>query len=161
VDVRTARRAADRSQLAAGQGPGVAGARRPPVLAGEEAAAGRRFGRAAASEADFHRKQPTKRELGETFQLEQERVVSLDCVVAYEGRLLQLERQSRHQAPAKSRVTVRENQAGELSVEYRGRNLGFAEVERRPAGQPPLCSVSASRGGHGTERPDQPWKADP
>ncbi len=103
----------------------------------------RRFARAASSDADFHRKRPSKRELDNAFQLEQERVVSLDWVVSYEGRLLQLKRQSRHHAPAKSRVLVRENQAGELHIEYRGRRLAFEQIARRPARQPAPCSVSA------------------
>ena len=59
------------------------------------------------SAADFHRKRPGKRNLDAIFQLEQERVVSLDWVVSYEDCLLQLARQSRHHAPAKSRVRVR------------------------------------------------------
>jgi hypothetical protein len=119
----------------------------------------RRFARAASSAADFHRKRPAKRELDAAFQLEQERVVSLDWVVSYEGRLLQLKRQSRHHAPAKSRVLVRENQAGELHIEYRGRRLAFEQIARRPA-RPPApapCSVSAPRGGHRTPSLNHPW----
>jgi transposase-like protein len=118
----------------------------------------RRFARAASSEADFHRKRPAKRELDAIFQLEQERVVSLDWVISYEGRLLQLERQSRRHAPAKSRVLVRENEAGELHIEYRGRRLGFQQIAHRPARQPAPCSVSAPRGGHRTQAPNHPWK---
>jgi hypothetical protein len=57
--------------------------------------------------------------------LEEERVMSADWTVSYEGRLLQLERQSRHHAPAKSKVRVRENQQGELRIEYHDRQLGF------------------------------------
>jgi hypothetical protein len=41
-------------------------------------------------------------------------------VVSYEGRLLQLERQSRHHAPARSRITLREDQLGKLTLIYRG-----------------------------------------
>jgi transposase InsO family protein len=103
----------------------------------------RRFAHVATSEADFHRKRPSKAELDAAFCLEQERVLSPDWVVSYEGRLLQLERQSRHHAPAKSKVLVRENQAGELHIEYRGRRLGFTQIERRPARQI-LCGGDAS-----------------
>jgi len=92
----------------------------------------RRFARQAASEADFHRKRPGKRELDEIFQLEQERVVSADWVVSYEGKLLQLERQSRRHAPAKSRVTVRENQQGEIAILYRGHQLRHTPIAARP-----------------------------
>jgi len=38
---------------------------------------------------------------------------------------LQLERQNRHWAPAKGRVVVRENQAGDI---YRGQSLHFREL---------------------------------
>ena len=102
----------------------------------------RRFSRAAASEADFHRKRPGKRELDSIFQLEQERVLSLDWVVSYNGKLLQLERQSRHHALAKSRVPVRENQQGKISIEYRGHQLNFQQIAHRPARLLPPCSVS-------------------
>jgi hypothetical protein len=46
-------------------------------------------------------------------------VVSEDWVVRYKNHLLQLERPSWHWAPAKSRVVVRENEAGEIAVHYR------------------------------------------
>ena len=42
-------------------------------------------------------------------------MLSEDWVVRYKNRLLQLERQSQHWAPAKSRVVVRENQAGDIA----------------------------------------------
>ncbi len=95
-----------------------------------------RFRREPASDADFHRKPPAKAELDAAFCLEQERVVSADWVVSYEGKLLQLERQSRHHAPARSKVLVRENEAGDLHIEYRGHPLSFTRIERRPDRQP-------------------------
>jgi hypothetical protein len=91
----------------------------------------RRYARAAWSEADFHRPRPSRRELDAAFRLESERVVSGDWVVSYEGRQLQLERQSRHHAPAKSKVLVRENETGQLEIEYRGRPLRYSEIARR------------------------------
>ena len=92
----------------------------------------RRFAHTAASDADYHCKRPSKKALDEAFQLEQQRVLSADWVVSYQGRLLQLERQSRHHAPASSRVTVRENQRGQISIEYRGHKLGFNQITQRP-----------------------------
>ena len=118
----------------------------------------RRFARAAASAADFHRKRPSMRDLDHVFHLEQERVLSLDWVVSYEGRLLQLERQSRCHAPAKSRVLIRQNQAGQLHIEYRGRKLTFTEIAQRPARSPARSSVSAPGGVHRTPSPNHPWK---
>src|SRR5256712_1550821 len=76
----------------------------------------RRDARPAAAEADYHRRQPTPPQLSGVFWLEEERVVSEDWVVRYKNRLLQLERQSQHWAPSRSRVLVRENQAGESAI---------------------------------------------
>jgi hypothetical protein len=89
----------------------------------------RRYAHAALAPADYHRRRPTARQLDELFWLEEERVVSEDWVVRYNKRLLQLERQSRHGAPAKSRVLVRENEAGEVAIHYRGQRLGFRELK--------------------------------
>src|SRR6267154_3807386 len=93
----------------------------------------RRYARPAAEAADYHRRQPTARQLDEVFWLEEERVVSEDWVVRYQSRLLQLERQSQHWAPAKSRVLVRENEAGEVAIHYRGQRLGFRELKASTA----------------------------
>ncbi len=89
----------------------------------------RRYARPAAEEADYHRRRPTARQLDEVFWLEEERVVSEDWVVRYNNRLLQLERQSQHWAPAKSRVLVRENEAGEVAIHYRDQRLRFRELK--------------------------------
>jgi hypothetical protein len=70
------------------------------------------------------------RQLDEVFWLEEERVVSEDWVVRYKNRLLQLQRQSRHWAPSRSRVMVRENEAGEIAIHYRGQRLAFRELLR-------------------------------
>src|SRR6266550_6936395 len=88
----------------------------------------RRYARPAAEAADYHRRRPTERQLEEVFWLEEERVVSEDWVVRYKNRLLQLERQSRHWAPAKSRVVVRENEAGKIAMHYRGQPLRFRQI---------------------------------
>ena len=55
-------------------------------------------------------------------------MVSEDWVVRYKNHLLQLERQMKHWAPAKSRVVVRENEAGEIAIHYRGQQLRFREL---------------------------------
>lgn len=94
------------------------------------------------SAVDYHRRRPTARQLEEVFWLEEERVVSADWVVSYKTRLLQLERQSRHYAPARSKVTVRENQQGELAVIYRVRPLRFRQITVRPA---PAAAMGGGR----------------
>src|SRR5258708_16757928 len=89
----------------------------------------RRYARPAAEAADYHRRRPTARQLDQVFWLEEERVASEDWVVRYNHRLLQLERQSQHWAPAKSRVLGRENEAGKIAIHYRGQRLGFRDLK--------------------------------
>jgi hypothetical protein len=129
-----------------------------------------RFARPPISTTDYHRRRPTARQLDGVFWLEEERVVSADWVVSYKTRLLQLERQSRHYAPARSRVVVRENQQGELAVVYRGRRLGFKEIFIRaaPTAAPAdqvhrLDTRGGRRGGMpvaspARPSPNHPWK---
>jgi transposase len=93
----------------------------------------RRYAHAAAAPADYHRRRPTARQLDEVFWLEEERVVSEDWVVRYHNRLLQLQPQSRHWAPARSRVWVRENEAGELEIHYRNQRVGYRELKASTA----------------------------
>jgi transposase len=121
-----------------------------------------RYAHAAAAASDYHRRRPTPRQLDEVFWLENERVVSEDWVVRYHNRLLQLERQSRHWAPAKSRVLVRENEAGEVAIHYRDQRVGFRELrastalgERRGAAPSP-APPSPNR--HRPAPPTHPWK---
>src|SRR5438477_11860204 len=101
------------------------------AVRGFRADAGRRApgqrAHAALARADYHRRRPTARQLDEIFWLEEERVLSEDWVVRYQNRLLQLERPSRPRVPAKSRVLVRENQAGEVAIHYRDHSLVFRE----------------------------------
>ena len=58
--------------------------------------------------------------------------MSADWVVRYKNRLSQLERQSQHWAPSRSRVLVRENEAGQIQIHYRCReqSLPFREIQR-------------------------------
>jgi len=92
----------------------------------------RRYARKPASGEDFHRPTPGQRQLDEVFCLEQERVLSNDWVVQYGGQLLQVGRQNRHHAPARSKVTVREWEDGRLQLRYRGRSLAWQKIASLP-----------------------------
>jgi hypothetical protein len=122
------------------------------------------------AEADYHRRRPTARQLDDVFWLEEERVLSEDWVVRYKNRLLQLERQNRHWAPAKSRVVVRENQAGDIAIRYRGQNLHFRELcaaatalsqgrgaAPSPAPPSPQPTLTAARPHH-SPAANHPWR---
>jgi transposase len=110
----------------------------------------RRYAHVPVAPADYHRRRPTARQLDEVFWLEEERVVSEDWVVRYHNRLLQLERNSQHWAPAKSRVLVRENEAGEVAIHYRGQRLGFRELKASTA-------LSEGRGAAPSPAPPSPF----
>ena len=75
-------------------------------------------------------------ELDKIFRLESVRTISDDWVVRYDNRFFQLERQSRHYAPAKGQVVVCEAQDGSLAIEYRGCALCWQEIP------PPLRPTS-------------------
>lgn len=117
----------------------------------------RRYARVAAG-GDCHRRRPTLRQLEAVFCLKQERVVSQDWVVSYNGRWLQLERQSRHWAPARSRVTVCEWEDGRIAIQYRGQRLRFHEIARRPGPQVRPAEPKAIRSRHPGPSPSHPWR---
>jgi transposase len=108
----------------------------------------------------YRQRRPTARQLDEVFCLEEERVLSEDWVVRYQNRLLQLERPSRPRIPAKSRVMVRENQAGETAIHY----LLFREV--KPAskelsegrGAAPSPAPPSPKPKSRTPSPNHPWR---
>jgi len=117
----------------------------------------RRFSRRAASPEDYHRSKPSKAELDAIFRMEQTRVISNDWVVQYQGRFLQLERESRY-APAGSKVTVSEQRDGRLQIWYRERRVKWREIP--PAAPRPKAEGRAGevrRKGH-PPAAHHPWK---
>jgi len=127
----------------------------------------RRFARVAAKPEDYHRRVPRAAELDKIFRLETERTVSADWVVRYANRFFQLQRQSRHYAPARSKVLVCEGRHGNIAIEYRGRGLRWQEIAAPiqpqmvdagvPREPPPVAVSWASR----KWRPprNHPWRA--
>lgn len=120
------------------------------------------FAQEAAAPEDYHLPSPGGKRLGEILRLESQRVLSNDWVVQYEGRLLQVERQSQHYAPAKSKVTVWEDQYGRLEFCYRGEKLKWKEIPERPA---PASTAGlapgrprASKLGKWRPAADHPWR---
>ena len=104
----------------------------------------RRFARVAAKPEDYHRRAPRACELDRIFRLESERTIGNDWVVRYTNRYFQLEPQSRHYAPARSKVLVYEGRHGGISIEYRGRVLGWKEIAA-PANTPPKVKAGGVR----------------
>ncbi len=87
-----------------------------------------RFARTAARPEDYHRRAPRAAELDRIFQLESERTVSDDWVVRYENHFFQLEPQSGHIVPARSKVWVCEGRYGRMSIESGGQALRWREI---------------------------------
>jgi hypothetical protein len=121
----------------------------------------RRFRREAAEPENYHRKAPGKRELDAIFRLQEERTISNDWVVRYEGRFLQIERESRY-APAGGKVTVSEGRDGSLKVLYRDREVKCREMAPPPPKlkPQPVASGPAVEVRKKLHRPasDHPWK---
>jgi len=125
----------------------------------------RRFARPAAGKEDFHRSAPSAAQLDRIFRLESERVISNDWVIRFNGRSLQLERQSQRYAPTRATVTVWETQDGRLEVDYRGQKLAWQEIapaagEVRSATptRGPAPAQRAHRRPCGKPAADHPWR---
>jgi Homeodomain-like domain len=128
-----------------------------------------RFARAAARPEDYHRRAPRAAELDRIFRLESERTVSDDWVVRYENHFFQLEPQSGHIVPARSKVWVCEGRYGRMSIESGGQALRWREIAA-PA-QPQALEVSARKASprvpisvkkrKWTPPPSHPWHEPP
>ncbi|HZQ70874.1 MAG TPA: ISNCY family transposase [Terriglobales bacterium] len=118
----------------------------------------RRYCRLAASEENFHRPRPSRRRLEEIFCLEQERRLSNDWVVRYDRRFLQMERESRHHAPAQAKVLVQEWQDGKLEIRYRGQKMAWKEILALP--ERPLVEKVTERLRPLPPSANHPWRRD-
>lgn len=124
----------------------------------------RRFSREPASPEDYHGKTPSQAELDAAFQMEQERVISNDWVVQYQGRFLQIQRESRY-APAGGKVTISEGRDGRLQIWYRGRTVQWREIPRpapcrqaKQMGKGPAVEVHHKVNRLGGQHPWKQWK---
>ncbi len=117
-----------------------------------------RFALDAASEVDYHLPAPGAKRRREIFRLETERVLGNDWVVRQENRLYQVERQSRHHAPAKSKVIVCEWEDGTVEIQYRGRKLNWHEIEQRAAAPEAKQKRRKPSTPAAAHMPDHPWR---
>jgi transposase len=118
-----------------------------------------RFALDAASGVDYHLPAPGAKRRREIFRLETERVLGNDWVVRQENRLYQVERQSRHHAPSKSRVTVCEWEDGSVEIQYRGQKLKWHQIEPLPA-TPEVAKRKPRKPSTppAAHMPDHPWR---
>jgi hypothetical protein len=120
----------------------------------------RRFAVAAAGPEDYHLPSPGARALKTLLRLETERVLSNDWVVRHANRFYQVEPQSQHHAPAKSKVTVCEWEDGTTEIHYREQKLKWKEIggrgEARPTEDPERQEGKAA-----VPVAQRPWKPGP
>ena len=128
-----------------------------------------RFARAAARPEDYHRGAPRAAELDGIFRLESERTVSDDWVVRYDNRFFQLEPQSGHIVPARSKVWVCEGRYGRITIESGGQALRWRQIAApvQPQGLPtaarkatPRVPISVKKR-KWTPPPSHPWHEPP
>ena len=117
-----------------------------------------RFAKPAASEQDYHRGAPSRKELDEVFHLETTRVIGNDWVVRYQNRFLQVKRQARNYAPAKGKVVVCEWEDGRLEIRYRGKAVKWEEIPGRPVVAAAKAKPRAERQQPSPPNSDHPWK---
>lgn len=88
----------------------------------------RRFKKEAASEADLHRPAPHMRELDRILCIKEERTVKNDFTISHNGTLYQIE-----QATRAEKVTVEERLDGTVHITYKGQDLRFREIAKKPS----------------------------
>jgi hypothetical protein len=89
-----------------------------------------KFAVEAREQADYHR-QAGALDLRAIFCIEQERSLSRDWMVRFESGFYQLKGQSKY-APSQGKVFVRKYLTGELHFNYRGEDLVYEKLSRKP-----------------------------
>jgi len=116
-----------------------------------------RFALPPHSSVDFHCPVPQGLDLRQVFCSEETRTISNDWVVRYRNRLLQITPQS-NLPPARMKVMVQEHLDGSIHMVYRGREVRFEEIRKRPPTIP--CSKTRTSEPAKTYVPpsDHPWR---
>lgn len=114
-----------------------------------------RFAVEAKEEEDFHRK-AVGLELASIFCREEERSITRDWIVRFEGEFYQLRRQSRYE-PASGKVMVRKYLNGEMHFNYRGEDLGYEKLAQRPERSSKSLEVKKARRQY-KPSPAHPWR---
>ncbi len=113
----------------------------------------KRFQKEAASPADLHRPAPHARELDRILCVKEERTVKNDFTIAHNGTLYQIE-----QATHAKKVTVEERLDGTLHITYKGQELRYREITKKPAKETPGQRLLLRERKPWTPPLDHPWK---
>jgi hypothetical protein len=113
----------------------------------------RRFAKPAASEADLHRPSLHSRELDRILCIKEERTVKNDFTIAYNCSLYQIE-----QATRAKKVTVEERLDGSLHITYKGQELRYREITKKPTEGTPESPLLLRERKLWIPPADHPWK---
>ena len=113
----------------------------------------RRFKKPAASKSELHRPAPHSRELDRILCIKEERTVKNDFTIAHNGTLYQIE-----QATRAKKVTVEARLDGSLHVTYKGQDLRYREIEKKPAEGTPEPLLLLRERKPWAPPADHPWK---
>lgn len=112
-----------------------------------------RFTVAAASAQDAHRPLRAEHDLAAILSHVEERVVSSDYTIRYQGKVYQIARREVRPGLRAGRVRVEQRLDGRLAVRFRQHYLSVAECQPRPpATPPPPKPASSSRPGAAAPR---------
>lgn len=105
--------------------------------------------------ADYHRS-TAGHELEAVLCIEEDRRVTDDWIVRFENRYYQLQRQSQNPPTSKS-VKVRQYLNGQLRFHYRGQDIDYTELSRRPVREL-VVAARPTRKGRSVPAADHPWR---
>lgn len=129
----------------------------------------RRFAVAPRCAEDAHRPLSVGEDLTRILSWRETRVLSKNLTLSYAGRVYQIKTERAAYTMRGARVEVRETEAGEVSIEYKGRVLPFGiyrqqEREQARVVEPKLIDATLSRSAAGAKRERQgvalnhPWR---
>ena len=113
----------------------------------------RKFKKPAASDADLHRPALHSRELDRILCIKEERTVKNDFTIAHNGTLYQIE-----QATRAKKVTVEERLDGTLHITYKGQDLRYREITKKPTKETSEAPLLLREKKPWIPPVDHPWK---
>lgn len=116
-----------------------------------------RFAREPKSDVDLHRPVPEGLDLRSVFCFEEGRVVDNDWTVRWRNRIFQITKANKILPRARQRVTVQEWLDGSIHLVYRGKELRYRELDKKPLREKKKITAAAERKPY---RPaaDHPWR---
>lgn len=87
-----------------------------------------KFSVEAESEVDYHRKAPSEKESEMIFAIEEERMVSNDWTVRYEGKIYQILNCNKNLPPVKSKIKIITTLEGKIKFIYRDWEMETKEI---------------------------------